>query len=132
MAITSELPTWYADALGSLASGDIDGWMSMFAPDAVHEFPFAPEGFAHRLEGKEAIAAYMSERVIGGPLPHLSYDDVRVRESGDEVIIEAVGHKRRIADGTPLDMHYVWFLTVHDGLVTHFRDYMNPLEIQAR
>jgi ketosteroid isomerase-like protein len=132
MQPTSVLPDWYAAALSSLASGDIDGWMSMFAPDAVHEFPFAPEGHARRLEGRDAIAAYMTTIVIGGPVRHLSYDDIRVREVGDETIIEAVGHKRRIADDTPLDIDYVWFLTVRDGLVTHFRDYMNPLQLMAR
>ena len=86
MEPTSVLPAWFADAVGSLAAGDVDGWISMYAPDAVHEFPWAPEGRVRRLEGRDAIAAYMSrlpQVMRFGPLT-----DVRVREAGDELIVE--------------------------------------------
>ena len=121
---------WFARAIEALQAGNIDGWMEIYAPDAVHEFPFAPEGAPRRLEGRDTIAAYM------GQLPKLirfgSLSDVRVREAGDEVIIEATGHHRRVSDDTPRELSYVWFITLRDGKVTHFRDYMNPLQLSAR
>jgi uncharacterized protein len=129
MPPTSHLPKWFAHAIEALQAGNIDGWMQIYAPDAVHEFPFAPEGAIRGLEGRDAIAAYMNQlpqRIRFGSL-----SDVRVREAGDELIIEATGHHQRIPDGTPRVLSYVWFITLRDGKVTHFRDYMNPLQLSA-
>jgi uncharacterized protein len=129
MSTRSTLPEWFDHAIKALQAGNIDGWMSIYAPDAVHEFPFSPAGQVSRLEGRDAIARYM------GQLPSLIHfgtlSDVRVREAGDEVIIEATGHHRRVADGSQRDLSYVWFITRRDGQVTHFRDYMNPLQLSA-
>jgi uncharacterized protein len=129
MSPSSSLPDWLSRAIGALQAGDIDGWMDLYAPDAVHEFPFAPEGSIRRLEGRDAIVAYMRR------LPELirfgTLSGVRVREAGEEWIIEATGHHRRAADGAPRDISYVWFITRRDGRVTQIRDYMNPLQLSA-
>jgi uncharacterized protein len=130
MSPTSNLPDWFARAIDALKAGDVDRYMEMYAPEAVHEFPFARPEAPRRLSGRDAIAAYMRQ------LPKFtrfgSLSDVRVREAGDEIIIEATGHHRRIADDAPRELSYVWFITRRDGQVTHFRDYMNPLQLSAR
>lgn len=127
MSPTSVLPGWFAQALDALRAADIEGWMMIYAPDAVHEFPFAPEGAPRELVGRDAIAAYM------GQLPSLirfgTLSDVRSREIGDELIVEATGHHQRIADNTARDISYIWFITTRDGKVVRFRDYMNPLQV---
>lgn len=127
MRPTSTLPEWLASAIQALQSGDVEGWTALYAPDAVHEFPFAPAGNPRRLEGRQEIAAYMRrlpERLRFGALT-----DVRVRQAGDETIVEATGHHWRLPDDTPFELSYVWFITSHDGRVTHVRDYMNPLQL---
>jgi len=123
------LPAWFTRAIEALEAGDIDRWMEIYTSDAVHEFPFAPEGAIRQLEGRDAIAAYM--RQLPTRIRFGSLRDVRVREVGDELIIEATGHHRRISDDTPRILGYVWFITLRDGQVTHFRDYMNPLQLPA-
>jgi ketosteroid isomerase-like protein len=130
MSPTSTLPEWFAHASEALHAGNVDGWMEIYAPDAVHEFPFAPEGGARRLTGRDAIAAYMGR--LPGLMRFGSLSDVRVREAGDEFIIEATGHHRRVSDDMPRDLSYVWFITRRDGQVVHFRDYMNPLQLSSR
>jgi uncharacterized protein len=117
-------PEWFTTALESLRAGDIDGFMQMYDDDAVHEFPFAPEGRLERLEGKAAIAEYMQRLPAAVQLD--SFADVRVRETGDELIVEATGHGRRPGSGEPFHMQYVWFITHENGRVSRFRDYMNP------
>ncbi len=129
MPPTSTLPEWFARAITALQLGDIDGYTAIYAPDAVHEFPFASEGAIRQLVGRDAIVAYM--RQIPERIRFGSLSDVRVREAGNEFIIEATGHHRRIPDDTPRDLSYVWFITLCDGQVTHFRDYMNPLQLSA-
>jgi ketosteroid isomerase-like protein len=128
MPPTSSLPAWFEHAIESLQAGNIDGWMEIYAADAIHEFPFAPAG-APRLEGRDVIAAYM--RLLPARIHFGSLSDVRVREAGDELIIEATGHHRRVSDGAPRDLSYVWFITRRDGKVTHIRDYMNPLQLST-
>ena len=129
MTPTSILPKWFARAIEALQAGDTDSYAEIYAPDAVHEFPFAPEGATRQLVGRDAIAAYM--RQIPQRIRFGSFSDVRVREAGDELIIEATGHHHRIPDDTPRTLSYVWFITLRDGKVTHFRDYMNPLQLSA-
>lgn len=129
MSPTSSLPAWFAHAIEALQAGDIDGWMKIYTPDAIHEFPFAPTGAVRRLEGRDAISAYMSQ--LPGRIRFGSLSDVRVREVGDELIIEATGHHRRVSDDTPREISYIWFITRHSGQVTHIRDYMNPLQLST-
>lgn len=133
MASASVVPGWLADAFDCLAAGDVDGWASIYSPDAVHEFPFAPREDERRLVGRDAIAARLREVFDAekGRLRFGSFDNVRVREAGDEVIIEGDGHHRRTTDGTPVEIGCVWFITRHDGQVTRFRDYMNPVTLAA-
>ncbi len=129
MAPTSTLPEWFARAIWALQLGDTDGYTEIYAPDAVHEFPFAPEGAIRQLVGRDAIAAYM--RQIPERIRFGSLSDVRVREVGNELIVEATGHHQRIPDDTPRELSYVWFITLRDGQVAHFRDYMNPLQLST-
>jgi ketosteroid isomerase-like protein len=129
MSPSQTIPAWFQRALEALRAGNIDGWVEIYAPDAVHEFPFSPEGPYRRLEGRDAIAAYMSQ--LPGRIRFGSLSDVRVREAGDELIIEATGHHQRVADDAPRVLSYVWFITRRDGKVTHVRDYMNPLQLST-
>lgn len=133
MTATSVLPEWLAEAFACLAAGDVDGWARIYATDAVHELPFAPEGSERRMAGREAIAARLKEVFDAdkGLLRFGTFDNVRLREVGDEIIIEGEGHHRLAADDTPVDISCVWFITRHDDRVTHFRDYMNPLALAA-
>jgi ketosteroid isomerase-like protein len=131
MAPVSVVPGWLAEAFDCLAAGDVEGWARIYAPDAVHELPFAAAE-ERRMEGREAITARLREVFDAdmGRLRFGSFDNVRVREAGDEVIVEGDGHHRTV-DGTPVEISCVWFITRHDGQVTHFRDYMNPLTLAA-
>jgi uncharacterized protein len=117
-------PQWLSDAIDGLASGNVDAWMDVFNDDAVHEFPFAAPGALQRLEGKEAIKRFMVD--IAGRIRFGTFSDVQVRETGDEVVIEAEGHHWDAATGDPFDLRYVWIITRRDGRVTRLRDYMGP------
>jgi uncharacterized protein len=127
MTSRTTLPSWFADAVTALQAGDVDGWMAIYAADAIHEFPFAPPGAPKRLEGRDAIANYMREifsAIRFGPLT-----DVHVLECGEETVIEATGHPKRLSDGTTGTLGFIWVISRREGLVTLYRDYMNPLQL---
>ena len=126
MAPATVLPGWFSDALQGLLAGDVDAYLKIYAPDAVHEFPVTREGAPRRLQGRDEITAYMSQ--IPGRVRFGTLAGLKVREAGDELIVEADGHHQRTEQGVevPFDVRYVWFITVRDGQVTHFTDYTLP------
>jgi len=125
-----ELPEWFANAQQALIDGDVAGWMAMFAPDAVHEFPWVPEGRVTRLEGWDAINDYMQQLNDRGRLRFGSFETIGVHETPDSLVVEMIGHHFR--GDAPVDLGYVSVMTLRDGKVTHFRDYMNPLQLSTR
>ncbi|MFG3256017.1 nuclear transport factor 2 family protein [Streptomyces sp. NPDC048172] len=122
----------FREGMSLLKRNDFDGWVELFADDAVMEFPYAPEGAPGRVEGREAIAAYMR------PFP----DHMEVREltslvihtTGDPrtAVVEFSSAGRAVATDEPFAMSYVVFLTVDEnGRIANYRDYWNPLDAPA-
>jgi uncharacterized protein len=124
MAPSTTLPDWFARAFEGLQDGDIERYLEIYAPDAVHEFPFAAEGAVRRLEGRASIASYLAK--LPGQVRFNPLQDVRVHEAGEVTVIEATGRHRSIPDDAPRDIRYVLIITRRNGLVTHVRDYMGP------
>ncbi|MGW0461558.1 nuclear transport factor 2 family protein [Streptomyces tendae] len=112
-----------------LLDKDIDGWVGLWADDGVMEFPFAPEGRPRRLEGREAVAAYMRHYPDHIDLHDLP--DLRIHETTDArtVVVEMRGVGRLVRTGAPFDMTYIAVVTVEDGRFTSYRDYWNPLAL---
>ncbi|MFF8644211.1 nuclear transport factor 2 family protein [Streptomyces sp. NPDC015345] len=117
----------FRHGLELLLAKDFEGWVDLWADDGTFEFPFAPPGAVRHLEGKPAIRAYMSA------YPHHvdlhAFPDTRVHRTGDPdvVIAEMRAEGRSVATGQPFEMSYVAVVTVKNGLITHYRDYWNPL-----
>ncbi|WP_375781920.1 nuclear transport factor 2 family protein [Streptomyces zingiberis] len=110
-----------------LLDKDISGWVDLWDENGILEFPFAPDGWPKRLEGKAAVAAYLR-----GYPDHIDLQDFpevtlhRTAEPGTAVIeMRAVG--RLVKSGAPYDMRYITVMTAADGRFTHGRDYWNPL-----
>ncbi|MFD3911831.1 nuclear transport factor 2 family protein [Streptomyces sp. NPDC058603] len=128
-------PTSPADlfrhSLRLLLDKDIPGWVGLWAEDGIMEFPFAPDGRPERLEGKEAIAAYMRHypdhvdlHGFPAPLIHRTTDP-------ETIVVEMRGVGRLVQTDRPFDMTYIAVVTVQDGLITSYRDYWNPLALEA-
>ncbi|MEU0280902.1 nuclear transport factor 2 family protein [Streptomyces sp. NPDC006195] len=128
-------PTSPADlfrhSLRLLLDKDIPGWVGLWAEDGIMEFPFAPDGRPERLEGKEAIAAYMCHypdhidlHDFPAPLIHRTTDP-------ETIVVEMRGVGHLVQTDRPFDMTYIAVVTVQDGLITSYRDYWNPLALEA-
>ncbi|MEU0131861.1 nuclear transport factor 2 family protein [Streptomyces sp. NPDC006289] len=119
----------YRHSLRLLLAKDIPAWVALWAEDGVMEFPFAPDGRPKRLEGREAIAAYMH------PYPdHIDLHDfpeLRIHQTTEPetIVIEMRGVGRLVESGRPFDMTYIAVVTVRDGRITSYRDYWNPLTV---
>ncbi|MFE8005080.1 nuclear transport factor 2 family protein [Streptomyces sp. NPDC057418] len=119
----------YRHSLRLLLDKDIEGWIALCDDDAVFEFPFAPNGFPSKLEGREAVAAYMRGYPDSIDLREIPRLEIHALRDPDTVVAEWRGVGRVVASGAPYEMSYVAFVTVKDGRITRYRDYWNPLAI---
>lgn len=119
----------YRRSLRLLLDKNIPGWVGLWAEDGIMEFPFAPQGWPERLEGKEAIAAYM--RDYPDHIDLRDFPDLRIRQTTDSetIVVEMRGVGRVVETDSPFDMTYIAVVTVQDGLITSYRDYWNPLAV---
>jgi ketosteroid isomerase-like protein len=110
------------------------GYASLFAPDAVVEFPFGAPGVPPRLHGRAEIRRHVDSRMeaaIAAGRRMLAYHDVVLHQTADpEVLIaefEAEGEVVRT------DRHYrlpyVQIYRIRDGLILELRDYAAPHRI---
>ncbi|TPQ24070.1 nuclear transport factor 2 family protein [Streptomyces sporangiiformans] len=117
----------YRHSLRLLLDKNIPAWVDLWAEDGTMEFPFAPQGWPQRLEGKQAVAAYM--RHYPDHIDLHDFPDVRIHQTTapETIVVEMRGAGRVVATGGPFDMTYIAVVTVRDGRISSYRDYWNPL-----
>ncbi|MFH8336483.1 nuclear transport factor 2 family protein [Streptomyces sp. AM6-12] len=120
----------YRHSLRLLLDKDIAAWVALWAGDGVMEFPFAPDGWPRRLEGREAVAAYM--RRYPDHIDLHDFRDVRIHQTTDPgtIVVEMRGVGRMVETNAPFDMTYIAVVTVRNGRIASYRDYWNPLAAQ--
>jgi ketosteroid isomerase-like protein len=120
----------FRHGLRLLLDKDVPAWVDLWAENGVMEFPFAPEGWPRRLEGKEAVAAYMRDYPDHIDLQEIP--DLRIHRTDDPgtLVVEMRAVGRVVHTGAPYDMTYIAVVTFRDGLITGYRDYWNPLAVQ--
>lgn len=116
-----------AEHLRLTAAGRVEEWVTLFAPDAVLEFPYAPAGVPARVTGRDALFAHMSH-----------FPETFDVEFGDLVFHETVDPSLVIAEfrstgtarptGKPYEQTCISVVrTDDDARITHYLDYWNPL-----
>ncbi|AKN68457.1 phenazine biosynthesis protein PhzA/PhzB [Streptomyces sp. PBH53] len=120
----------YRHGLRLLLDKKIEDWVGLWAEDGVMEFPFAPDGWPRRLEGRAAVAAYM--RHYPDHIDLHDFPELRVHETTEPgtIVVEMRGVGRLVATGAPFDMTYIAVVQVRDGRITSYRDYWNPLALR--
>ncbi|WP_371600980.1 nuclear transport factor 2 family protein [Streptomyces sp. NBC_00564] len=120
----------YRHGLRLLLDKDIPAWVDLWDGDGILEFPFAPEGWPTRLEGKAAIAEYMRDYPDHIDLHEFPYVEIHQTIAPETIVVEMRGVGRVVDTGSPFDMTYIAVVTVRNGLITSYRDYWNPLAVQ--
>ena len=100
-------------------------------PGVVLEMPFAAPGRPGRIEGREAVLAFV--RAGQASLP-FRFDDCRtlaVHETADPatIVVEYELAATMTATGLSAAAPFIGVLTVHEGRITRWREYQNPLAI---
>lgn len=114
-----------------LADMDLEGYVDLFAEDAVIEFPYAPAGRPRRLDDPSSLRDYVM--AIGAAVEIESFPSLVVHHLTDphSIVAEVALHGTVAGSGAPYDVQYVWIIEERDGLIVRFRDYWNPTQTTA-
>jgi ketosteroid isomerase-like protein len=94
------------------------------------EVPFAPPGIPRRVEGREAIRAFIragAERLRAAP-PQWQFRSIVVHETVDPEVIVTEFEVHGVAAGGPYQFSNLQVMTVRKGEIVSLRDYWNPLD----
>lgn len=108
-----------------LQEGAIDKWLALFDDEAVLEFPFAPPGTPSRVEGKVALSDHVKARADRVESPKIERLKIHVTEDPTTIVAEMT-----ITGALGKIRPAIAVITVHDGLITLYRDYWNWLDLR--
>jgi len=98
----------------------------LYAPDAVHEFPFTRPGFPARLDGRDEIVTWITTGWREAPLRYDRYRTLAIHDTTnpDTIVVEqqAIGSSRATGE---FALPNLVVLTTRAGRITHLRDYVN-------
>jgi ketosteroid isomerase-like protein len=113
-------------------SQSVDDMRRVYAPGAVHEFPFAYPGVPSRLEGRDEIVNWIAAGWKANPLRYERYRTLAIHDTSDpETIIveqEALGTSASTGEFT---LPNIIVLTARNGQIARLRDYVNVLAAAA-
>ncbi len=110
---------------------DADALADLYAPDAVHEFPFRVPGFPERYDGREAVRAGYRAAWGATPVRPKEIEETAVHRSADpEVLVVEQTVRGEVAgrDGG-FAVAGLLVMRVRGGLIVHARDYMDGLAL---
>ncbi|MCH5676984.1 nuclear transport factor 2 family protein [Streptomyces gilvus] len=117
----------YRHGLALLLKKDIPAWIDLWDDNGVFEFPFAPDGWPQRLEGKAAIADYMRDYPDHIDLHDFPHVHIYQTTAEQTIVVDMRAVGRLVTSDSAYDMTYIAVVTVENGRITHYRDYWNPL-----
>ena len=111
--------------------GLVDGedFFDLLADDVVVEFVISVPGYPARVEGRQSVidlyAGYDSFMKVH------SADDLRVHRDPEAsvVVLEYEVHGESVQTGRPYDNRFVSIVTIRDGKVAWWRDYLDPVAV---
>ncbi len=109
------------------SAGDMS---SVYAPDAVHEFPFTRPGVPARVEGRDAIMSFITAFWSTSPLRFERYRTIAIHGTADPdtIVVEQEVQGTSSTTG-PFTLPNIIVLTTRHGQITPLRDYATPLAV---
>jgi uncharacterized protein len=115
------------DGLKGLADGE--DFFDLLAEDVVVEYVISVPGYPRRVEGRAGVIDL-----------YRGYDDFMTVHTADNLrvyrdqeasvaVLEYEVHGESVPTGRPYHNRFVSIITVKDGRVTHWRDYLDPVAV---
>jgi ketosteroid isomerase-like protein len=111
--------------------GLVDGedYFDLLADDVVFEYVISVPGYPERVEGRQNVIDLY--RDYDSFLTVSSADGLRVYRdpAASVVVLEYEVHGRSVQTGRPYDNRFVSIVTIRDGRVARWRDYLDPVAV---
>lgn len=117
-------------ALGDRLSPGVADYLDLFCRDGVLETPYVSPGSTSRWEG-QAIAAFLGKLRGVIRLADFSLVAAYPAQDGATTVLEYDGTVHLEKDGTQFRQRYIAVVTLRDGRIALWREYLNPLASQA-
>ena len=110
------------------SAGDMS---SVYAVDAIHEFPFARPGVQARMEGRDAIMRFITAFWSASPLRYERYRTIAIHGTPDPdtIVVEQEVEGTSSTTG-PFVLPNIMVLTARHGQIAHVRDYASLLAVE--
>ncbi len=117
--------------LENLVSSKHNELLEMLAEDAVMEFPYHLPTTPEQLVGKQQIVPFFSG--FSDFLTLTKIRPVAVHRTADPnvAVLEYEGTGKAVQTGRSYLQKYITVLTFRDGLISHWKDYWNPLSVMT-
>lgn len=115
------------DGLAGLVEGE--DYFDLLADDVIVEYVVSVPGYPRRVQGRQAVIDL-----------YAGYDDFMTVHTADHLrvyrdteqsvtVLEYEVHGETVGTRTPYHNRFVSIVTVTDGKVSHWRDYLDPVAI---
>lgn len=104
---------------------------SVYAADAVHEFPFSRPGVPSRVEGRDAIMSFITAFWNTSPLRYERYRTIAIHGTADPdtIVVEQEVEGTSSTTGSFV-LPNIMVLKARHGQIAHLRDYANLLAVE--
>ena len=111
--------------------GFVDGedYFDLLADDVVVEYVISVPGYPRRVEGRQGVIDLY--RGYDDYMAVHSADNLRVYRDPEAsvVVLEYEVHGESAQTGRPYNNRFASIITVKNGKVTHWRDYLDPIAV---
>jgi ketosteroid isomerase-like protein len=111
--------------------GLVDGedYFDLLTEGVIFEYVISVPGYPRRVEGRQNIIDLYSG--YGDYMDLRSADNLRVHRDRETsvAVLEYEVHGKSVQTGRPYNNRFVSVVTVNDGKVTHWRDYLDPVAV---
>ncbi len=114
----------------ALEKHDVSLLTPLLADDIVETIPLSNTGASEPFatyEGKEAVVGYLGTIVQNFSRTVLVDKEFTVSEDGGKVFVESKGDLIQAGTEAPYENRYVFKFVFRNGLITHIREYANPI-----
>ena len=108
---------------------DGEDYFDLLADDVVFEYVISVPGYPKRVEGRQSIVDLYND--YDSFLTIRSADSLHVYRdpTASVVVLEYAVHGESVHTGRPYDNRFVSIVTIGDGKVTRWRDYLDPVAV---
>ncbi|MGD1317810.1 nuclear transport factor 2 family protein [Chryseobacterium sp. 2R14A] len=103
-----------------------EDYANLFTEDAVQEYPYAPAPFATKIEGRDAIAAYIENVVKGATNWNFTDFNFSSTSNPDVFFVEFQGSALVTSTGKTYNQLFIARITMSGDKIANFKEYWNP------